>query len=106
MTCRSSSTSVPALADIAAGTAREDLDDDHASAAARAGARLHAWLVRCGSLLLLRRNDAGHSTEQLAGAGDVGGTIAVGKEAIVADPVETVGQHVHQESANEILPGE
>jgi hypothetical protein len=27
-------------------TAREDLDDDYASAAARAGARLHAWLVR------------------------------------------------------------
>src|SRR5204863_3194153 len=86
--------------------AREDLDDNHASAAARAGARLHAWLVRCGGLLLLRLNDAGHSTEQLAGAGDVSGTIAVGEEAIVADPVETLGQHVHQEAADELMRGE
>src|SRR5215469_15502275 len=106
MTCRSLSASVPALADIAARSRREDLDDDHASAAARTGARLHAWLVRCGGLLLLRLNDAGQSTEQLAGAGEVGGTIAVGEEAIVADPVEALGQHVHQEAADELMRGE
>src|SRR5215472_9454844 len=86
--------------------AREDLDDDHASAAARTGARLHAWLVWCGGVLLLKLNDAGQSTEQLAGAGDVGGTIAVGEEAIVADPVEALGQHVHQEAADELMRGE
>src|SRR5215472_5136840 len=86
--------------------AREDLDDDHASAAARTGARLHAWLVWCGGLLLLKLNDAGQSTEQLAGAGEVGGTVAVGEEAIVADPVEALGQHVHQEAADELMRGE
>src|SRR5215472_1696280 len=106
MTCRSLSASVPALADIAVRSRREDLDDDHASAAARTGARLHAWLVRCGGLLLLRLNDAGQSTEQLAGVGDVSGTVAVGEEAIVADPVEALGQHVHQEAADELMRGE
>src|SRR5205823_2043689 len=75
----SGSHDVSILIDIGAGVGRyrgwHPRADDHASAAARAGARLHAWLVRCGSLLLLRLNDAGHSTKQLAGAGDVGGTI-------------------------------
>jgi hypothetical protein len=33
-----------------------------------------------GGLLLLRPGDAGHSTEQLAGAGDVGGAVAVGEQ--------------------------
>src|ERR1700757_4452725 len=100
----SGSHDVSILIDVGAGdwpisrlaAARENLDDDHASAAARAGARLHAWLVRCGSLLLLRLNDAGHSTEQLAGAGDVGGTIAVGEEGILAGPGEGFGQDVRQ----------
>ena len=32
-----------------------------------------------------------------------GGTIAVGEEAIVADPVEALGQHVHQEAADELM---
>ena len=36
---------------------------------------------------MLKLNDAGQSTEQLAGAGEVGGTIGVGEEAIVADAV-------------------
>src|SRR5438046_5494602 len=44
-----------------------------------------------GVAVCSRLNDAGHGTEQLAGAGDVSGTIAVGEEAIVAHPVETLG---------------
>jgi hypothetical protein len=66
------------------------------AAAARAGAGQHARLVRCGGLLLLRLNDARGDTEQLAGAGDAGGSVAVGEQAIVADAVEALGQEVHE----------
>jgi hypothetical protein len=40
--------------------------------------------------------------EQFAGAGDVLGTFAAGKQAIVADAVEACGQHVHEETADEL----
>jgi hypothetical protein len=59
----------------------EDLDDGHAAAAARARAGQYARIVRRGALL--RLNDARRGAEQLAGAGDVGGAIAVAEQAIV-----------------------
>ena len=71
--------------------AREDLDDDHAAAAARAGTWQQARLVRRGGLVVLRL-DARRHTEQLAGAGDVGGAVAVGEQAVVTDAVEALGQ--------------
>ena len=52
---------------------------------------------------LLGLDDARAAREQLAGAGDVGGTVAVGEQAIVADAVEALGQHVHQEAADELV---
>ena len=45
MTCRSGSASGRRWPISRLAAAREDLDDDHAAAAARAGARQHAWLV-------------------------------------------------------------
>ena len=44
--------------------------------------------------------------EQLAGADDILGTFAAGQQAIVADAVEACGQHVHQETADELVGGE
>jgi hypothetical protein len=43
--------------------------------------------------------------EQLAGAGDVLGALAGGEQAIVADAVETCGQHVDEKAANELVGG-
>src|SRR5262245_33142806 len=76
----------------------ENLDDDHAAAAAGARAGQDARLVRGSGLLLLLVNDGRGSTEQLACTCDVGGAVAAGKQAIVADAVEAFRQDVGEES--------
>src|SRR5215468_4677049 len=79
-------------------TAREDLDDDHATAT--------AWTTRLngidGGRLALRFC----SGEQLTGAGDVVGASAFGEQAVVADAVQAFGQHVDEEAADELVGGE
>src|SRR5215471_19347264 len=81
----------------------ENLDDDHAAAAAGARAGQDARLVRSSGLLLFMFNDGRGSTEQLACACDVGGTIAAGEQAVMADAVEAFGQDVGEESPNELV---
>ena len=81
----------------------ENLDDDHPAAAARAGAGQDARLIGGSGLLLFMLNDARGSTEQLACACDVGGTIAAGEQAVMADAVEAFGQHVGEESPDELV---
>ena len=81
-------------------TALEDLNDDHATAAART-ARL--GLIGGGSGGLVLRFCNG---EQLARMGDVVGARAAGEQAVVADAVEAVRQDVDQESADELIGGE
>ena len=85
------------------GVAFEDLDDDHASAAAwtraRQGGRLVAIIViGIGSLALGLL-----ATEQLAGACDVVGAGGLGEQAVVADTVEALGQNVDEEAADELV---
>src|SRR6516225_1775690 len=41
--------------------------------------------------------------EQCAGCGDVLSAVGVGKEPIVADAVEALGQHVHQEAPDKLV---
>ena len=43
------------------------------------------------------------NAQELAKPGDVGGLIAVGKQAIVTDAVEALGEDVHQETADELM---
>jgi len=50
--------------------------------------------------------NARRGSEQLTRLVYVGGTIAIGEQAIVADAVEPLGQHVHQEAADELVRGE
>ena len=81
-------------------TAREDLDDDHVTAA--------AWTSRLaeiggGSGWLGFRFCNG---EQLAGTCDVGGARAFGEQAVVADAVQAFWQHVDEEAADELVGGE
>ena len=47
----------------------------------------------------------GRHGEQLACPRDVGGAIAVGKQPVVADAVEALGQHVHEEAPDELVGG-
>jgi hypothetical protein len=82
------------------GAALEDLDDDHASAAAwtraREGGRLVAIII-IGSIALGLL-----ATEQLAGACDVVGAGGLGEQAVVADAVQALGQDVNEEA---VAPG-
>jgi hypothetical protein len=81
-------------------TAFEDLDDDHATAA--------AWTDR------LARIDGGRGGiafrfchgEQLARVCDVVGARAFGEQAVMADAVEAFWQHVDEEAADELVGGE
>ena len=81
-------------------TAREDLDDDHATAA--------AWTIRLagidsGSGRLAVRFCSG---EQLTRACDVVGARAFGEQAVVADAVQAFWQHVDEEAADELVCAE
>src|SRR5436309_3200270 len=81
-------------------TALEDLDDDHATAAAWT-TRLAGIYGGCGRLAVRSCNG-----EQLTGACDVVGASAFGKQAVVADAVQPFWQHVDEEAADELEGGE
>src|SRR5674476_571700 len=84
------------------GAALEDLDDDHATAAAwtraREDGRLVAIIIIIGGLGLGLL-----ATEQLVGACDIVSTGGAGEQAVVADAVEALGQDVDQEAADELV---
>src|ERR1700724_3577637 len=81
--------------------ALEDLDDDHATAAAWARARegrlVAIMMIGIGSLALGLL-----ATEQLAGAIDVVGAGGLGEQAVVADAVQALGQDVGEGAGDEI----
>ena len=86
------------------GAALEDLDDDHAPAAAwtrvREGGRLVAIIiVGIGSLVFMELM----ATEQSTGACDVVGAGGLGEQTVVADAVEALGQDVDEEAADELI---
>src|SRR6266576_1013161 len=80
------------------GTALEDLDDDHATAAAWT-----SWLAGIGSGGPAFRFCNG---EQFTRTCDVVGASAFGEQAVVADAVQALRQHVDEEAANELVDGE
>src|SRR6267378_6976480 len=80
--------------------ALEDLDDDHATAA--------AWTRR---LAVIEDGTGGFALgfwngEQLLRAGDVVGARAFGEQAVVADAVQALWQHVDEEATDELVCGE
>ncbi len=81
----------------------EGLDDDHATAAARAGQREARRLVGLGNGfgLVLRCRQV----EQLTHPGEVLGASAIGKEPVMADAVEALGECVDEEAADELVRG-
>jgi hypothetical protein len=69
----------------------EDLDDDHATTAARARCWQGKRLIRLGGSVHLGLDEAGRHGEQLAGARKVGHAVAAGEQPIMADAVKAVG---------------
>ena len=55
-----------------------------------------------GGCLFVGVFDDWRNAQELAKASDVGGPVAVGKQAIVADAMEALGEDVHQEAADEL----
>src|SRR3977135_1688396 len=88
------------------GATLENLDSDHATAAARAGMggvwRLEGIDGVSLGIVVLRHWHG----EQFAGARDVVGAGRSGEQAVVADAVEALGQDVDQEAADELIGGE
>ena len=80
----------------------EGLDDDHAPAAARTGAGRYASVIG-GHLVLIGLLHVLGNIQELTRPGDVLGPVAVGKQPIMADAVETLWQDVHEEAANELV---
>ena|SRR5579863_6945138 len=87
-------------------TPREGLDDDHAAAAAWTRHRQSAGLSGFGGgikmlLWVLRRG------EQLARTSDIGGAVfAVGEQPVVTDAMQAFGQHMNQETPDELMRGQ
>ena len=90
------------------------LDDDHSAAAAGAGMLRYLLfvgllfvglgLIRLGACSFdgINRNDW-RQRELFAGARNVVGTLAACEHSIIADAVETGGQNMHQETADELV---
>src|SRR5580704_11724081 len=87
----------------------EGLADEHAATPTGArllqGARLIGF-IRLGWRAALRLCSARRHGEQLAGAGNIVGATAAGKQTIMSDAMEPLGQHVHQETADELVRGQ
>ncbi len=82
----------------------EGLDDDHGSAAGRAGIGEHRRLLGIGDGIELA--PWCWDAEQPTGAGQVLGAPAVGEQSVVADAVEALGQDVDEEASDELLRGQ
>ena len=85
----------------------EGLDDEHAGAAARTGARMHG----CGldgcrisftAQIIVGRIDDIH-TQQRVRLGEVRLALPIGEKAVVPDAVQAFRQHVDQEATHELV---
>ncbi len=85
----------------------EALDDDHAAATvwARLGeGRRLAIIAAVGIVGFgLRGQGSMRHGKELTRQGQVLDPMAVGEEAIMADPVEALRQHVHEEASDELV---
>lgn len=80
----------------------KNLDNAHLAAAA------WAWRKGClgiGGRVACRRL-RWRNTEQVASFGKIGGPHAAGQEAIMPYTVQALGQHMHQEAADEFVRGQ
>jgi hypothetical protein len=62
-----------------------------------------ARLIWFGGSVRLGPGHGGRHGEQLAGARDVGGAVAVGEQPVVTDAMQALGQHMHEEAPDELV---
>ena len=86
------------------GAAFEGLDDDHAAAVAGTG--MNQRFVAIGRISTGRFAFELGDGEQFTGACDVVYTRGFGEQAVVADAMEALRQHMDQEAADELVGGE
>src|ERR1700674_2174941 len=84
------------------GAAPEGLDDDQAAAAARTWLRERLWLAAVGRGILVGSARGRRHGERFAGARDVVAAGAAGEQAVMADAMEAVWQHMDEEAADEL----
>jgi hypothetical protein len=80
----------------------EYFDDDHAPTAARAPGRFVAEGVKAIVIIVIAIRRCREHIEQVSTKRKLVGAMAVGKEAIVANAMESARQHVEQEAAHEL----
>ena len=81
----------------------EGLDDNHAATATWAGMRGYVRLAGlCGFFLFRLRRGSRHG-QQFAGPCNIGGTVAIGQQAVMPDAMEPPWQHMHEEAADELV---
>ena len=68
----------------------------------RTNVSVFVFAISSGGIVVVRRGWVGYA-EKLAGQCDVAGPIGIGEEAVVSNAVETVGQHVDQKAADELV---
>src|ERR1700757_997789 len=84
--------------------AREGLDDDHAATAAEARLWQSAGLIGFGGVDIMLPLRHG---EQLASTSDIGSAVfAVGEQPVVTDAMQALGQHIDQETPDELMCGQ
>jgi hypothetical protein len=100
MSCRSG---LEPSGDIAACTAFEGLEDDHAAAAAGAEMRECLRLTVAGAVGITRLILWCWHVEQLPRSCDVVGASGIGEETVMTDAMEAGRQHVDEEAADELV---
>src|SRR6266576_3110352 len=84
----------------------EGLDDDQSSPAARARMRERSRLIGVGDSCIAGLALWCRRIEQFPHPRNVLDALAAGEQAVVADAMEAAGEHVNEESADELVGGE
>ena len=82
---------------------QEGIDDAHAATAARARMLGCFWLFGLGAGVLDGIDRDEWYCEQLADTRDIAGAGLACEKAVVADAVKALRQHVHRETADELM---
>ena len=89
------------------GAARQDFDNDHAAAAARARRAMIGRGVRIGCVVCWRRLDLRDwGADKLLGARDVGFAAGARQQPVVADAMKALRQNVEQEAPDKLVGAE
>src|SRR5262249_58790797 len=81
----------------------EGSENAHAPDAARTNIPLFVFVTTICAIAVSARGSWVWYAEELTGQCDIGGPVGIGEEAVVANAVEPVRQHMDQEAADELV---